>query len=322
MAEAQTHVDLYYSLLNEFSQVGNYPQKRPYLAHYAPIETILAILRSNQVLMGNPSLMNDRDEMQFILDEASKLLISDQRLLPALSTQLRYNTFLNSFVGYLSHFNNDAYMNLYMFCCSEHSPNEIDGILSMWRGYGGNGKGAAIVFNTANIDSSVPSPFVITKIEYVSKEERRDWIKAKINHLLEYIVKNPIIDTNIHLIAFWTFQAFKFYACTTKHPGFKEENEWRVVYREELDKPDLKYKRFYALHTSRGLEPRCPLKFDEIKNAADQVITPDQLIDKIILGPSSAGPFAIETFKRMLDTTPYHVLKNRVFGSTIPYRAV
>ena len=39
----------------------------------------------------------------------------------------------------------------YVFCLSEHAKDDTDGLLSMWRGYGGNGNGAAIVFDAGKL---------------------------------------------------------------------------------------------------------------------------------------------------------------------------
>jgi hypothetical protein len=51
-----------------------------------------------------------------------------------------------------------------LFCLSEHAKDDTDGRLSMWRGYGGNGNGAAIVFDTAKIAAREESPLVIAHV--------------------------------------------------------------------------------------------------------------------------------------------------------------
>jgi hypothetical protein len=49
-------------------------------------------------------------------------------------------------------FSESRSVDTYIFCLSEYDEaNEKEGLLSMWRGYGQNGNGAALVFNPAKI---------------------------------------------------------------------------------------------------------------------------------------------------------------------------
>jgi hypothetical protein len=66
----------------------------------------------------------------------------------------------------------------YVLCFSCHEPNDNDGLLSMWRGYGGNGNGAAIVIDTAKINVLPTSSLILAHVEYATAQARRDWLVA------------------------------------------------------------------------------------------------------------------------------------------------
>src|SRR6185312_1309834 len=50
----------------------------------------------------------------------------------------------------------------------------------MWRGYGANGNGAAIVIDMAKINVTETSPLIIAKVSYDTSDARRDWLRAKL----------------------------------------------------------------------------------------------------------------------------------------------
>jgi hypothetical protein len=57
------------------------------------------------------------------------------------------------------------------FCLSEHAKDDTDGRPSMWRRYGGNGNGAAIVFDTAKIAARKEMFLVIRHVHYGTAQD-------------------------------------------------------------------------------------------------------------------------------------------------------
>jgi hypothetical protein len=53
----------------------------------------------------------------------------------------------------------------------------------MWRGYGGNGSGAAIVFDTAKLSPPEESPLILAQVHYGTTEKRRNWLRELIGVL-------------------------------------------------------------------------------------------------------------------------------------------
>ena len=114
-------------------------------------------------------------------------------------------------------------------CLTEHDEKEFpDGNLQMFNSYG-RGNGVSIVFDR---DKLKPVELPIYKIHYLTEDE----IKNEVNELLvrlenmhtelRHISDNDILRYLklffIHLIV------------TTKHPGFKQEKEWRLVISKEI----------------------------------------------------------------------------------------
>ena len=66
-------------------------------------------------------------------------------------------------------------------CFSVYAPDDTDGLLSMWRGYGEDGTGAAVVFDSSKlIVTEGRTPFVLAKVEYGTTDKRLNWINQKI----------------------------------------------------------------------------------------------------------------------------------------------
>jgi hypothetical protein len=60
----------------------------------------------------------------------------------------------------------------------------------------------------------------------------------------EILGKSNIPDDKLSIGSYYFFQRLKLFAIFTKHRGFKEENEWRVVYIRDRDKGKVFDKMF------------------------------------------------------------------------------
>jgi len=140
----------------------SYPARRPLLAHYTSMVVLEAILRDNEVWFSNPLFMNDLEEVRFGINEGASLFLASQEIDSACGSQQRSNMLKAAFKYWYDQFANEHVLDTYVFCLSEHIKEDTDGLLSMWRGYGGNGSGAAIVFDTAKLSPCLlytsPSP--------------------------------------------------------------------------------------------------------------------------------------------------------------------
>jgi hypothetical protein len=115
----------------------SYPRVTPLLAHYTSMATCEKILVSNEIWFSNPLFMNDLQEVRFGMVEGTQRAILDQKIADACGSQELANILTQSIAAYRSHFENEHALDTYLFCLSKHDPDDEDGLLSMWRGYGG-----------------------------------------------------------------------------------------------------------------------------------------------------------------------------------------
>lgn len=314
-------IQLFKPLWADILEKDQYWVKKPILAHYTSISVIESMLANNEIWLSNPLFMNDIDEVRFGISNGLPMVLQNQGITDALQTPDRMDAFRSSFGYYYNQFANDHALDTYVFCLSEHDSDDNDGKLSMWRGYGGNGNGAAIVFDATNVPPIEESPFIIAKVQYANTQDRIDWLNNLMLLFVSIIKDGDIPDDKLYLAAFELFERIKIFSLFTKHHGFNEEKEWRLVYLTDRDTSG-KLKSMFDYHIgTRGIEPK--LKF--IVGPIDGVFSSPSLtnlIDRIILGPSTSSPLAKATIERMFDKLGRPELKSRICTSTIPFRAI
>lgn len=310
---------LYESLQPIIHIEGNYPEARPLLAHYTSLPVLEAIAAHGEVWMSHPLLMNDTQELIGGLDAARAIFLRNAPLQDALGNRATefarwYQIFESQFLA------NDAF-DTYIFCLCEHDPDDYDGALSMWRGYGGNGSGAAIVFNTANLVVVEDTPFILGRVSYRSALDRDKVLQRLAEKAAATLQKDGPIDQRPSHMAEVLFRAALQSALFTKHSGFREEREWRLVYMREMD-PAVSDRRFHVHLGARGSEPklRLPIATDPLLSGAP--IDLDTLIERILLGPTASSKLAVFAVQRMLFSYERtRLLSSSVVASTTPFRA-
>jgi hypothetical protein len=128
----------------------------------------------------------------------------------------------------------------------------------------------------------------------------------------------------LHLAAYAAFDFVKIASLVTKHCGFSEEREWRVVYVPERDPQGYLKPRLDYFIGPRGVEPKLKFKFGVVPQDASRAeLATGQLADIlefILLGPTASSPLAKSAFIRMLKQIGKGDFADRVFSSTIPLR--
>ena len=168
-----------------------FPARKPLLAHYTSLSVIESILANNEVWLSNPLVMNDLQEVRFGINQGNEVVFShlnDGDFVAACGGVARVKLFQNWYSHYNNEFQHDHAFDLYVLCLSEHDEKENeDGLLSMWRGYGGNGTGAAIVLNTAKINAGENAPLIIAPVKYGSDKERVQDLLALFRRFTEVV---------------------------------------------------------------------------------------------------------------------------------------
>ena len=126
----------------------------------------------------------------------------------------------------------------YITCVSEHSDDEeLYGRLSMWRAYGSS-TGVALVFNNGPfIRQSNAHLIWTTPVAYVDAQGAQGQIQKIAEQidsergLLTRLSREKLLDA--------VFRTLIFAAVSSKHEGFKEEREWRVVHFPTIGRATL-----------------------------------------------------------------------------------
>jgi hypothetical protein len=310
--KTMSYSEIYQYFFKDLKTNQGFPNIRPTLAHYTTLSNIEQILTNNEVWFSNPLYMNDMEELRFGINE-SLWCFRESEDIKKLD---QYELISYYFEGLFKKFNDEDALDTYVFCLSNcEDINDTDGLLSMWRGYGADGSGAAIVFDTAKFDVIEDNGLIIAEVFYATQQERKDWIKNKLMEFVSLVSKNALDENELSAAVYYLFQRFKFFALFTKHKGFAEEREWRVIYDKERDTQKTFESMFSYAMTKNGIEPKFKFNVNHEESGAIE-----KYISKIILGPSYANSLSIASFKRMLASINKKSLQGKVFASTIPYR--
>lgn len=229
-----TNEELWAGVLNlarELDTLQSLRDKRPLMAHYTSIKSLENIMKTGELWFSNPLVMNDLEEVRFGVLQGKFLFEQNRDLDSACGTTERTNKVRAYFQHYFQEFEQNHLFDTYVFCFSEHDVTNADGLLSMWRGYGGLGKGAALIFSTDFIPPPQPeSPILIGKVFYGTRKDRIDWLAEKLKGWCEFVHGANVSDEQLWIVTRALFELIKFFALLSKHNGFSEEREWRLVY--------------------------------------------------------------------------------------------
>ncbi|MDN7409844.1 DUF2971 domain-containing protein [Burkholderia vietnamiensis] len=304
-----------------------FPAYTPLVAHYCSISTLESIVKNNEFWFSNPLYANDYEELSFGMFHSRKIIKESTSIRNAFQDENKYTAFIGIIDTIFQHFEQGTAMDLYIACFSIHNPSDNDGLLSMWRGYGANGTGAAIVFNTAAIREKPDSPLVISKVQYGTTDQRISWIINIIDRFAELIATAPIhsSDPNVALWAYQCatqlFERLLTLSIFTKHIGFQEERELRVVYFRHRDVKNLLSSMASYAVIDGTVHPKFKFKIAPLEGFGDDQVTLDTMVVKIILGPSGVSSRSVWAVKRMLATLGHPRLAELVVASSTPYRS-
>jgi hypothetical protein len=310
------------SLWSDISTADNFPAQRPLLAHYTSIETLEHILISNEIWFSNPLYMNDLEELRFGLNEGADAFRRHLGIKNACGTESRYRLLLQAFDSQFHEFDQVHAFDTYVLCFSEHESGDTDGLLSMWRGYGNNGRGVAIVIDTQQINVIDIPLLIISKVTYASRNERVTWIRNKLDEFAILLDQLSLSDDKLPAAVSALLDRIKTFAIFTKHRGFEEEREWRFVHVKQYDRASILEDMLGYAIGKRGLEPKLKFKLAPIEGITAPDLSLEKLVHEIILGPSISNLLTAKTVARMLEKLGKGTMIGRLRASSTPFRAI
>lgn len=292
----------------------------PLLAHYTSTVVMESILKNEEIWLANPLYMNDHEEIGFGVIEGRAKVISSSKIKEAFTDERFYEQFQKSYYFAYAGFAEEQALDIFVLCFSEHHKLDIDGRLSLWRSYGADASGACIVFDPTKIETDADVPFVFLKVAYAPKDSRLSMIDAIIDNFCSLLKALPQSDFVAHHAAYCLFDRILLFSLFNKHIGFSEEDEWRLVYRRNIDEKNNYSGMIGYWLGKRGIEPKLKLKLRTLADFQPNGLELDQVVDRILLGPTATGTPSMKMVQRMLDLLGKSRLRNRVHSSSIPYR--
>lgn len=206
----------------------------------------------------------------------------------------------------------------YLLSLAQHEGEELDcGLLSMWRAYGGPNN-VCLILN--------PQPFItdqdaygafIAPVFYGGSEG----FEADISKITEKIIENAsdLSRFSPDMLAYNLKLALDGGVLSTKHPGFKEEREWRIIYRPSAEEgePSIPSK---VVNVGGALQRVHYLPMQNVPEKGLHGASLEELLERIIIGPTHNPDLVVEAFVQMLSEAGVSNAAHRVTACNIPLR--
>ena len=291
--------------------------KNKRFVHYTSAEVALGILTKAEVWMRNAQVMNDFSEIEYGLrlllesyrgDNGTKFKAVLNELFPGISDEIE-----KAFNDWLPHIRAETYMT----CISEHRDDEdAIGRLSMWRAYGGSSGIAIVVNNTPFLAATDALGAYSSPVAYMRQPDFD-------RHFAEVVAS---IDASRQVVAGLkreevvglAFNLLRYAVLCTKHPGFAEEREWRVIHAPKLHPAG---KLVHSYETIAGVPQsvyKIPLQ-DWPDDGFVGLAIPS-FVNRVIIGPTQLPGTIYNTFHKVLSGAGVADVEKKLFVSDIPLR--
>jgi len=287
------------------------------LVHYTSAEVAASIIRKREIWMRRATTMNDFMEVDYginCLARSYRGVSGDtfrnelDRLFPALRPRLE-----KWFDGWVTGFRHDTFLT----CFSEHRDDEDTlGRLSMWRAYGGSTGVALVLRNTAFLGTADALRVYTSPVAYMRPDDFAREFEAmgeRVRLHADFLKSQGevVVDANI-------CNMFRFAVLSTKHPGFHEEREWRIIHSPSYE-PSERVLR--TVETIQGV-PQHVIKVP-LRNYPDQGFVGAEIqdaLDRIIIGPTKHPHVIADAFCDLLRQVGLSDPEKKICISDIPLR--
>jgi hypothetical protein len=295
--------------------------------HYTSADTGLKILRSERMLLRNSTLMNDFSEVRHGWN--CLLAAYNSPLGDRLKAALR--VVQNDLPEILeANFNGriiDVLNETYLMSVSEHDNGHEDkfGRLSMWRAYAPKDGVAFIMNNGPFLCESHALNAFTSPVAYAMPEDFQPAFQEVVDSIERNVeMLKPLGGQFVYDTLMGTFRLA---VQSTKHPSFKEEREWRVIYSPTLLQRDgeLTEKQLTRVPTeimSLGGVPQRVYAIPFRNHPEDGFVgaTVPELLDRVLIGPSQDSYAIAQAFVAELTRLNVPGAHTKVVITGIPLR--
>lgn len=290
--------------------------------HYTSAFAATEVIQNEEVWLRNALVMNDFSEVQHgetCLAESWK----DEDVGGRLRTLLNNleaglaDQFANTFDAHTNERNAQSFL----ISVSEHggpeTPEDKYGRLSMWRAYGGDTNVALIFNNSPFFSEDVKLQAFSSPVLYADHDVFKE-------HFLDFVCGleeefDLLRDLGSEIVVRHLYWAFHMASLSTKHPGFAEEKEWRIIYSPTLLGKSTLMKE--DIETVGGVPQKVvklPLSADDASGYTGFAIA--EILEEIIVGPTETAWPIQESLAILLEKKGVPNASGKVRRSNIPLR--
>lgn len=291
-------------------------------AHYTSAQVAMDILRAKEddrcLWLRNAMLMNDFSEIEY----------GQGLLRMALGTEQIRDHMVHvcgeihdDIIKVFTLLDQEVYAikrSTYLLSLALHKGKELhQGKLSMWRAYGGDANVCLLLNPQAFMTPQTAYDVSIAPVDYGGPEHFLEGLNSLMagmerNRDLLREVGPEIVSLNFKL-------ALDVMILSTKHPGFEEENEWRLIHRAQLNpmenSPPSKIVSINGIVQKVFYLPMKNIPEHDVYNA-----DLNSLLHKIIIGPTPNPDLVWEGFVELLRHSGVDNPADKVDMSRIPLR--
>jgi len=285
------------------------------IAHYTTAENAINIISGKTLWLRNAAVMNDFLEISYGRDCVTTALKGDTINMSVLLND-KHPGLAEEVITWLGEVEYAARNHTYLTSFAEHDAEDRLGKLSMWRAYGGPVAGAAIIFNAEVFQSDNDQLNVFAHPVTYGADEFAS---------LYYNMMRSIF-TNQDLLGMVPrdraksvlFHALRDLMLTTKHQGFREEEEWRIIHS-----PFLFSSAFVQpIVRSPGGVPQVvyTMKLEDQPGLNMPELNLNDLIYRVIIGPCQHPEQVAHAIDTELVAAGVQNASQRIVCSDIPLR--
>lgn len=284
--------------IDRISKRNNIPEN---IFHYTDVSGLFSILSNNTIRLSHLYYLNDSKEYKYGLEIVNRVIdeaLSDSSVHP------KIRLFLSEYQS----FRQGMPLGSYCVACFSGTGDK----LSQWRAYAGNGAGYSIGFKSQNLNDA--SRWSLVRVVYDLEEQVKiiryvidnytEHAKANLDFTESESDKDKVITTFIAFALRLDSEVVRF-----KHPGFQEEDEYRLVLSNDMSG--------FLFRPARDMMiPYLDLPGwnDSLRNHLP--------ICEIVIGPTNKYErfLVINSLTALLKSKGYNIDASDIKQSGIPYR--